>query len=151
MSPTGLSRLPLSAVVDVFQATYAFESEFNGVIWNDVLRVLTPADRPAQTLTIAVAKRPLTPALHVEAIVAEVAGLEASGALSARQANRLKRALESAVAWINSGRTALGAIQLRVFVFEVRALMRPRSATLTSSQGTSLVNAALAVIARLRG
>ena len=61
LSPSGLSRLVPGSIVDVNTATYAFESEFNGVSWNDVLRIVTPAGEPPQDVTIAVVKRPVVP------------------------------------------------------------------------------------------
>ncbi len=60
VSPTGLTRIPPNGPVDVTQPEYTFQSEFNGTVWNDVFRFVTPAGQPAQLLTLYVVKRVIT-------------------------------------------------------------------------------------------
>lgn len=57
VSPTGLDRIVAGAPVDIARGGYTFQSEFNGTLWNDVLRIMTPAGDPAYTLTVSVVRR----------------------------------------------------------------------------------------------
>jgi hypothetical protein len=58
LSPTGFTKLPPSTPMDVNQAQYLFQPELNETtgVWSDVLRIVSPANQPAQQITINVVK-----------------------------------------------------------------------------------------------
>ena len=149
VSPTGFERIPPNTIVDVNTASHTFQSEFNGVTSFDVLRIVSPAGQPAQTFTIIVIKRALTPALQAAAIASLISALEASGELNGGQANSLARKLQNAIDKLNAGREAAAAAMLNAFVNEVNALMSGFDPILSSLSGQDLIDAANAVIERL--
>jgi len=149
ISPTGLTRIPPNTAVNVGNGEYTFEPEFFNGAWIDVLRFVTPSADPPYELTLAVAKRPLTPAVQAAAIVSQVEQLEAFGALGGGTAAALKDKLADAIVQIESGKPQTAANILRAFANQVRALMSGGNPRLSPAQGQSLIELATGLISRL--
>lgn len=149
ISPTGLTRIPPNTPVNVASGEYTFEPEFFNGTWIDVVRFVTPSGDPAYDLTLAIAKRPVTPALQAAAIVSQVEQLEAMGALGSGVAAALKDKLADAIAEMESGNPQTAANILRAFINQVSALMSGRNPRLSPTQGQSLIELATALIGRL--
>jgi FIMAH domain-containing protein len=147
ISPTGFQRLGPGDPGDNLTASYAFQTEFNGTTWFDVFRILSPVTQPTQRVTIAVAKRPVTPAVQTAAIASQVSQLLTSGVLSDGQATSLTQKLDAIIAMLDEGKATPAANQLGAFVNQVQALMA--GGVLGAAQGQALIDAANAVIARL--
>ena len=148
-SPRGLTPIPPGSVVDVTQGQYTFESEFNGTAWFDVLRFVTSANAAPQQLTLAVLKRALTPALQVQSITALISQLVVQGPVNGGQAIALSSQLQTAIANLNSGKTAPAVNALQAFVNHVSALMSGSNPVLSAAEGQQLIDEANAVIARV--
>jgi hypothetical protein len=149
ISPSGLTRIVPNVPPNVSNGEYTFEPEFFNDTWIDVLRFVTPSGDPPYQLTLAVAKRPLTPALQVAAIVSQVEQLRASGALGGGQANALTTKLRNAIEQLEAGDAQAAANVLRAFVNQVNALMSGGNSSLTELQAKFLLDAANALLARL--
>jgi hypothetical protein len=151
LSPTGLPRIAPNSPVDVAAGAYTFEPEFFNGAWIDVLRFVTPSGDAPYDLTLAVAKRPVTPAIQAAAIIARVEQLAANGTLGDGEVNALTTKLSSAIAMIEIGDDRSASNILRAFVNQVNAMMSGGNARLSAAQGQLLIDAANAVSARLTG
>lgn len=87
------------------------------------------------------------PQLATLAIVKQVNGLMAQGAINKGQANSLVKKLQNAIGMIYAGKTNGAIGKLGAFINEVNALVNSRR--LTGTQGSALINAAKSVVAQL--
>ena len=147
ISPTGFQYIVPGTPLNHSVSSYTFQPEFNGTTWYDVVRIILSDLAPAERVTIAVARRALTPAVQTTAIVTQVNQLQASGVLSGGQAASLTQKLEAIIARLDAGNTTPAVNQLVAFVNQVLSLVS--DGVLNAAQGQALIDAATAVIARL--
>ena len=147
ISPTGFQYLVPGSPVNTSVSSYTFQPEGNGTIWYDVVRIILSDLAPAERVTIAVARRALTPSVQTAAIVTQVNQLLTSGALSGGQATSLLQKLDAIIAKLDAGNTTPAVNQLVAFVHQVQSLVS--DGVLNAAQGQALIDAANAVIARL--
>lgn len=149
ISPTTFGYVVPGTVLDVSRSNYTFQPEFNGTVWYDVVRLMLSNQAAPQRITIAVARRALTPQLQVSGVSQQVNALATWGTLSAGNANALTQKLVAAIAALNVGDMVTAANNLTAFTNQVRAMMSGASPRLTPAQGVALIDAANAVIARI--
>jgi hypothetical protein len=121
-SPQGFTRWgpsdPIAPAVLV-QSLYAFQTEFNGTSWFDVLRLASASSAP-QTVPVVVYW--LDAADAAGELTAAVNALLASGVVNGGQANALTRKIDQALALVAKGRTADAQLVLQGFVQQVNDL-----------------------------
>ena len=149
ISPTTFGYVVPGTVLDVTKSNYTFQPEFNGTVWYDVVRLMLSNQLPPQRITLAVARRVLTPQLQVSGLSQQVNALATAGTLSTGNANALNQKLLAAIAALNLGDAVTATNNLTAFMNQVRAMMSGGSPRLTPAQGQALIDAAQAVIARI--
>jgi len=116
---------------------YAFQAEFNGVLWYDVLRLQAAGDGDPQNVSVVVYWADATTV--AADLGAAIDGLLASGVVNGGQANALTKKIDQALALIAKGQTDEAVAVLEDFIQQVRDLT---GSVLSSDQAADLIDAA---------
>lgn len=141
-SPVGYTRWgpsdPIApGAADLNKSLYAFQTEFNGVVWNDILRLFAPADGDPQDVSVVVYwADPTTVAADIGTTID---GLQAAGIVNGGQANALTRKIDQALKLLAKGKTTEAVAVLEDFIQQVRDLS---GAVLSTAQAARLIAAA---------
>jgi hypothetical protein len=122
-SPQGFTQWgpsdPIAPPV-LFQNVFAFQAEFNGTIWWDVIRLHAAANGAPQTVPVVVYWLDATGAAGE--LTAAVSSLLAAGVVNGGQANALTRKVDQALALVAKGKTADAILVLQGFIQQVNDL-----------------------------
>ena len=150
-SPQGFTQWgpsdPIAPPV-LFQSIYAFQAEFNGTIWWDVLRLHAAANGAPQTVPVVVYW--LDAAAAAGELTSVVNALLTSGVVTGGQANALTRKINQALQLVAKGKTADAILVLQAFIQQVNDLASI-DGVLTPTQAHALIAWAEYIIADLGG
>ena len=149
-SPQGFRQLgPSDGIVPPipFENASAFQAEFNGTFWSDVLRLHAAANGPSQTVPVVVYW--LEPADAAGELTAAVATLLNGGVVNGGQANALTRKISQALNLIAKGKTADAIVVLQDFIQQLYDLTS--NGVLSPAQSQPLVAWAHYIISGIGG
>ena len=141
-SPQGYTRWGPSDPIapggaNLNQNLYAFQTEFNGFVWNDILRLFAAADgAPQDVSVVAYWADATTVAADIGTLID---GLLSAGVVNGGQANALTKKIDQALKLQAKGKSAEAAAVLEDFIQQVRDLTGP---VLSPQQATGLIDAA---------
>lgn len=150
-SPPGFTRWGPSdplAPPTLFQNIYAFQAEFNGTIWSDVVRLYAAANGAPQTVPVVVYW--LDAAGAAGELTAAVNTLRDAGVVNGGQANALSRKINQALNLVAKGNIADAILVLQGFIQQVRDLTEI-DGVLTPVQAQPLIVWAQYIIASVGG
>jgi hypothetical protein len=149
-SPQGFTRWgpsdPIAPPV-LLQSVYAFQAEFNGTIWWDVVRLHAAANGTPQTVPVVVYWLDATGA--AEELTRTVSSLLEGGVVNRGQANALTRKIDQALDLVARAKTAEALVVLQGFIQQVNDLTSI-DGVLTPAQAQSLIAWAQYVIGSLQ-
>jgi len=150
-SPQGFTQWgpsdPIAPPV-LLQNVYAFQAEFNGTIWWDVIRLHVAANAAPQTVPVVVYW--LDAAGAATELTATVNTLLAAGVVNSGQANALTRKIDQALGLVAKGKTAAAIEVLQGFIQQVNDLTSI-DGVLSPSQAQSLLAWAHYIITSVGG
>ncbi|HEY0672529.1 MAG TPA: hypothetical protein VGD27_09695 [Longimicrobiales bacterium] len=135
-APAGYRKLDDSELGQPLESIHAFQTEFNGVLWFDVLRLQTSVSGPAQTVPVVVFWAQST-AIGGD-ITAAVAALLNADVVNGGQANALTKKINHAGDLIAKGKTAEAIEVLQGFIQQVNDLTYI-DLVLSPAQGQQLI------------
>lgn len=147
-SPQGFTRLGPTDPATPLQSSYAFQAEFNGTIWWDVVRLHAAANGAPQSVPVVVYW--LDAAGAAGELTAAVNTLLGASAVNGGQANALTRKITQALNLIAKGKTADAILVLQGFIQQVHDLAEI-DGVLTAAQGQSLIAWAQYIITAVGG
>jgi len=150
-SPQGFARWgpsdPLAPPV-LFQNIYAFQAEFNGTIWSDVVRLYAAANGAPQTVPVIVYW--LDAAGAAGELTTAVTTLRDAGVVNGGQANALSRKISQALNLVAKGKIADAILVLQGFIQQVHDLIEI-DGVLTPVQAQALIAWAQYIITSVGG
>ena len=147
-SPQGFTRLGPADPGAPLQNNYAFQAEFNGTIWSDVVRLHAAESGAPQTVSVVVYWLDATGAAGE--LTAAVNTLLASSVVNGGQANALTRKIKNALDLVAKGKTADAILVLQGFIQQVRDLTGI-DGVLSPSQAQALIAWAEYIITAIGG
>jgi hypothetical protein len=129
------------------QSIYAFQTEFNGTVWLDVLRLASVSATP-QTVPVIVYWLDATGAAGE--LTSAVDALLTAGVVNAGQANALTRKIDRALELVAKGKTADALLVLQGFIQQVNDLA-DLDGVLSPAQAQALVAWARYIITGIGG
>ncbi len=146
-SPQGFARWGPGDPVAPLQNGYAFQAEFNGTTWFDVLRLFVAVNGTPQTVPVVVYWLDAMGAAG-EATAA-VTALREAGVVNGGQANALTRKIDQALNLVAKGKTADAIVVLQGFIRQVNDLNV--GGVLSPSQAQALIAWAQYIVTGLGG
>jgi len=145
-SPVGYTRWGPSDPIapgasDLNESLYAFQTEFDGVAWNDILRLFAPANGDPQDVSVVVYWADATTV--AADIGTTIDGLLAAGVVNDGQSNALTRKIDQALSLLAKGKTDEAVAVLEDFIQQVRDLT---GAVLSTDEAADLIAAAQYII-----
>lgn len=139
-SPQGYTQWGASDPVapgPVSENLYAFQAEYDGVAWADVLRLFAAADGAPQDVSVVVYWADATTV--AADLGAVIDGLLAVGVVNGGQANALTKKIDHALQLLAKGKTNEAVAVLEDFIQQVQDLTGP---VLSPDQAAELIGAA---------
>ena len=129
--PQGYRELGITELGTPFEDIFAFETEFNGVQWFDVLRLQASAANGPQSVPIVVFWASAT---EIGGDIKDtIAGLESSGMLNGGQANALSRKINQALKLIAEDKNAAAINVIHGFAQQISDLLADGVLTTTTA------------------
>lgn len=147
-APQGFTQRGPSESFPPLQNSYAFQAEFNGTLWFDVLRLFSAANGAPQTVPVVVYW--LDAAGAAGELTTAVNALLTAGVVNGGQANALTRKINQALALVAKGNTAEAILVLQGFIQQVRNLTNI-DGVLSQAQAQVLIVWAQYIIASVGG
>ena len=147
-SPQGFTQLGPTDPSTPLQSSYAFQAEFNGTFWWDVLRLHAATDGAPQSVPVIVYWLDASGA--AAELTAAVNTLRASNVVNSGQANALTRKINNALDLVAKGKTADAILVLQGFIQQVHDLVEI-DGVLTAAQGQPLIAWAQYIITSVGG
>lgn len=122
---------------DLNKSLYAFQTEFNGTVWNDILRLFAPADGDPQQVSVVVYWADATTV--AADIGTTIDGLLATAVVNGGQANALTKKIDQALSLLAKGNKDEAVAVLQDFIQQVQDLT---GAVLSTAQADELIGAA---------
>jgi hypothetical protein len=151
VTPAGYYRLEAGGEIApaVARDYMAFQAEYNGSEWFDVVRVMRGIGTRTGPITIAVVKRPQTVATKTDDLLRAVTSHRKLTILSPTQADALSTTLRTARRQFEEGEATAAVASYQQFIQQVRALLRASPPVLSPLQGEPLVRGAEEILARI--
>ncbi len=146
-SPTGFTQLGPSDLATPSHSAYAFQAEFNGTTWWDVVRLHAAANSAPQSVPVVVYD--LDAAGAASELMSAVNTLLASGVVNGGQANALTRKIDQALALIAKDKIADAILLLQGFIQQVNDLTT--DGVLSPAEGQPLIAWAQHIITEIGG